>query len=79
MTTKCSGVAIIKNDNCFLVSETSMQDTVYTSPIQHIIEYEIIFSLMAYASMLVTRGKGVALQSLDINKYISIPGIQRCD
>ena len=50
-----------------LMSETSMQDTVYTSLIQRIIEYEIILSLMAYPPTLVTRSKGGALQILEID------------
>jgi hypothetical protein len=79
MITTASSMAIIKHDNCFFVSETSTQDAVYTSLIQCIIEYEIILSLMAYASMLITRSRGEALQILDIDKYISIPGIQRGD
>jgi hypothetical protein len=70
---------IIKHDNNFLVSETSMQDVVYSSPIQCIIEYEIILSLMAYASMLIPRSRGGALQILEIYKYISIPRIHRGD
>jgi hypothetical protein len=52
-----------------------MQDAVYTSSIQHIIKYEIILVLMAYTVMLITRSRGGALQILEIDKYISIPGI----
>jgi hypothetical protein len=79
MTATCSGMAIVKKNNCFLVSETSTQDVVYTSPIQCIIKYEIIFGLMAYASMFIMRSRGGALQSLEIDKYISVLGIRRGD
>jgi hypothetical protein len=70
---------IIKHDKFFFVSDTSSQDAVYTSSIQCIIEYEIILSLVEYASMLIMRSRGGALQILEIYKYISIPGIQRGD
>jgi hypothetical protein len=79
MTTTGFSMEIVKHDNYFFMSETSMQDIVYTSPIQCIIEYEIILSLMVYASMLITRRRGGALQSLEIDKYIFVPGIRRGD
>ena len=66
---------IVEHYDGLLMSETSTQDAVYTSPIQRIIEYEIILSLMAYPPMLVMRSRGGALQSLEIDKYISVPGI----
>jgi hypothetical protein len=75
MTATGSSMAIVKHDNCFFVNETSAQDAVYTSPIQCIIKYEIIISLMVYASMLITKSRGGELQSLEIDKYISILGI----
>ena len=75
MTATSSGMAIVKNNNYFFVSETSTQDAVYTSLIQRIIEYEIILSLMAYSPMLIMRSRGGALQILEIDKYISVPGI----
>jgi hypothetical protein len=56
-----------------------MQDAVYTSSMQRIIEYEIILILMVYTSMLVMRRRGGALQILEIDKYISVLGIRRCD
>jgi hypothetical protein len=79
MTATGFGMAIVKHNNCFFMSETSVQDAVYTSPIQCIIEYEIILSLMAYASTLIMRSRGGALQSLEIDKYISVPGIHKGD
>jgi hypothetical protein len=79
MTAMSSGMAIVKHDNFFFVSEASAQDAVYTSSIQRIIEYEIILSLMAYTSTLITRRRGGALQSLEIDKYIFVLGIRRCD
>jgi hypothetical protein len=74
MTAMCSGMEIIKPDNFFFVSETSMQDVVYTSLIQRIVEYEIILGLMAYTSTLITRSRGGALQ---VWIYISIYIYQR--
>ena len=79
MTTTWSGMEIVKHDNCFFVSEASMQDAVYTSLIQRIVEYKIILSLMAYTTMLITRTRGGEIQSLEIENYISIPGIQIYD
>jgi hypothetical protein len=79
MTTTCSSVAIVKYDLCFFVSETSMKDVVYTSMIQHVLEYEIVLSLMEYMATLITRSICGTLQSLEIDKDISIPGIGRCD
>ena len=75
MTATCFGMEIVKHDNYFFMSEASTQDAVYTSLIQRIIEYEIILSLMAYPSMLITRSRGGALQSLEIDQYISIPRV----
>ena len=66
---------IVEHDDGLLMSETSTQDAVYTSLIQCIIKYEIILSLMAYPPTLVIRSKGGALQILEIDKYISIPGV----
>jgi hypothetical protein len=66
---------IVEHYDGLLMSETSTQDAVYTSPIQCIIEYEIILSLMVYPPTLVTRSRGGALQILEIDKYISIPGV----
>ena len=75
MTATSSGMDIVEHYDGLLMSETSTQDAVYTSLIQHIIEYEIILSLMAYPPTLVTRSKGGALQSLEIDQYISVLGI----
>jgi hypothetical protein len=68
-------MTIVEHYDGLLMSETSTQDTVYTSPIQRIIEYEIVLGLMAYPSMLIMRSRGGALQSLEIDQYISIPGV----
>jgi hypothetical protein len=68
-------MTIVEHYDGLLMSEKSMQDAVYTSPIQHIIEYEIIISLMAYPSMFVTRSRGGALQSLEIDQYISVASV----
>ena len=69
-------MTIVENYDGLLMSETSTQDAVYTSLIQHIIEYEIILILMVYPPTLITRSRGGALQSLEIDQYISIPGIR---
>jgi hypothetical protein len=68
-------MTIVEHYDGLLVSETSAQDAVYTSPIQCIIEYEIVLSLMAYPSTLVTRSRGGALQILEIDQYIFVPGV----
>jgi hypothetical protein len=67
MTTTCSSVAIIKHDFRFFMSETPTKDTIYTSTIQSVLEYEIVLGLMAYTSTLITRSRGGALQSLEID------------
>ena len=79
MTATCSSMAFVKHDNYFFMSETSAKDAIYTSAIQIVVEYEIVLSLMAYTVTVITRSKGGALQSLEIDKYISISGIRRCD
>jgi hypothetical protein len=68
-------MTIVEHYDDLLMSETLMQDEVYTSPIQHIIEYEIILSLMEYLLTLITRSRGGALQSLEIDQYISVPWV----
>jgi hypothetical protein len=67
-------MTIVEHYDGLLMSETSTQDAVYTSPIQRIIEYEIILSLMAYPPTLIMRSRGGALQILEIDQYISVPG-----
>jgi hypothetical protein len=76
MTATCSSVAIVKHDFFFFMSETSMKDAVYTSTIQCVLEYEIVLSPMAYTTMLITRSRGGTLQSLEIDKHISIPWVR---
>jgi hypothetical protein len=68
-------MTIVEHYEDLLMSETLAQDAVYTSLIQCIIEYEIVLILMAYPLTLVTRSRGGALQSLEIDQYISIPGV----
>ena len=77
MTTTCSILAVVKNKVCFFMSETPTKDAIYTSTIQSVLEYEIVFFLMAYTSMLIMRSRGGALQILEIDKYISVPGVLR--
>jgi hypothetical protein len=48
------------------MGETPMKDAIYTSTIQSVLEYEIVFGLMVYLTTLITRRKGRALQSLEI-------------
>ena len=75
MTTTCSSVAFIKHEFHFFMSKALVKDAIYTSTIQSIFEYEIVLGLMAYVAMLITRSRSGELQILDIDKYISIPGI----
>jgi hypothetical protein len=79
MTATCSGVEIIKHDLRFFMSETSTKDVVYTLMIQCVLEYEIFLSLMVYTAELIMRRKGGTLQILEIDKDISIPGVERRD
>jgi hypothetical protein len=44
MTTTCSSVAVVKNEFFFFMSETPTKDAIYTSTIQSVIEYEIVFA-----------------------------------
>jgi hypothetical protein len=67
MTATCSSVEIVKYDLCFFMGETPVKDAIYTSTIQSVLEYEIVFDMMAYTEMLITRSRGRALQSLDID------------
>jgi hypothetical protein len=76
MTATCSSVAIIKHDFHFFMSETSMKDSIYTSTIQSVVEYEIVPSPMTYTMMLITRSKCGTLQSMEIDKHISIPRVK---
>ena len=75
MTATSSSMTIVEHYDGLLMSETSTQYAVYTSPIQRIIEYEIILSLMEYLPTLVTRRRGGVLQNLEIDQYISVPGV----
>jgi hypothetical protein len=67
MTTTCSSVAVIKNEFHFFMSDAPTEDAIYTSKIQSVIECVIVFFLMAYSLMLITRSRGGALQSLEID------------
>jgi hypothetical protein len=67
MTTTCSSVAIVKHDFHFVMSETTTKGAIYTLTIQSVLEYEIVFFLMAYMATFITRSRGRALQSLDID------------
>ena len=75
MTTTCSSMEIVNHDFFFFMSEASVKDAIYTLTIQSIFEYEIVLGLMAYMATLIMRSRGRALKSLDIDKYISIPGV----
>jgi hypothetical protein len=68
-------MTIVEHYDSLLMSETSAQYAVDTSPIQSIIEYEIVLVLMAYPPTLITRSRGGALQSLEIDQYIYVPGV----
>ena len=60
-------MAIVKHDFSFFMSEALMKDAIYTSTIKSIFEYEIVLGLMAYTTTLITRSRGGALQSLEID------------
>jgi hypothetical protein len=67
MTATCSTVAIVKHNLCFFMGETLAKDAIYTSMIQSVLEYEIVFGLMAYTMTFITRSRGRELQSLEID------------
>ena len=67
MTSTCSSVEIVKHDFRFFMSETLEKDAIYTSMIQSVLKYEIFLGLMAYTKTLIMRGRGGALQSLEID------------
>jgi hypothetical protein len=71
-------MAIVKNNFLFFMSEASTKDAIYTMTIQSIFEYEVVLGLMAYTATLIMRSRDEALQSLEIDKYISITGVQIC-
>jgi hypothetical protein len=75
MTTTCSSVAVVENEFRFFMNEAPTKDAIYTSTIQSVIEYEIVSCLMAYTSTLIARSRGGALQSPEIDYYISILGV----
>jgi hypothetical protein len=60
-------VAVVKHNFLFFMSETSTKDEIYTLTIESVLEYKIVFFLMAYMSMLIARRRGGALQILDID------------
>jgi hypothetical protein len=72
-------VAIVKHDFHFFMSETLAKDAIYASTIESVLEDEIVLGLMAYTTTLITRSRGRAFQILDIDYYISVPGVQRHD
>jgi hypothetical protein len=55
------------NEFHFFMSEVSTKDAIHTWTIKGVIEYEIVFFLMAYTSMLIMRSRGGALQCLEID------------
>ena len=75
MITTCSSVAIVKNKFFFFMSEAPTKDAIYTSMIERVFKDEIVLGLMTYTVTLIMRSRGGALQSLEIDKYISIPWV----
>jgi hypothetical protein len=67
MTTTCSSVEVVKKEFLFFTSNALAKDAIYTATIQSVIEYEIVFFLMAYMLTLIVRIRGGALQSLEID------------
>jgi hypothetical protein len=66
---------IVKHDFNFFMNEASMKNAIYTLMIESVLEDEIIIGLMTYTTTFITRSRGRALQSLEIDKNISIPGV----
>jgi hypothetical protein len=72
MTTTCSSMEIVKHDFHFFMSEVSTKNEIYTSMIESVLEDEIVLGLMTYTVTFIMRSRGGALQSLEIDKNISI-------
>jgi hypothetical protein len=66
---------ILKHDFHFFMSEASAKNAIYTSMIESVFEDEIILGLMMYTVTFIMRSRGRALQSLEIDKNISILGV----
>jgi hypothetical protein len=79
MNATCSSVTVVQNKFCLVVDKTSPKNAIYASRIQNAIEYKIASRLMSNFSTLIVGRKRMPIQSLEIHKYISIPGIQRCN
>jgi hypothetical protein len=67
MTTTCSSMEIVKHDFRFSMSEASTKNEIYTSKIESVLEDEIVLGLMTYTVTFITRSRGGALQSLEID------------
>jgi hypothetical protein len=75
MTTTCSSMEIVKHNFFFFMSEASTKNAIYTSTIDSVLEDEIVLGLMTYTTTFIMRRRGRALQILEIDKNISIPGV----
>jgi hypothetical protein len=58
---------IVKHDFFFFMSEASAKNAIYTSTIKSVLEDEIVLGLMTYTMTFITRSRGGALQSLEID------------
>jgi hypothetical protein len=60
-------MAIIKHEFIFFMREASVKNVIYTSMIESVLKDEIILDLMMYMTTFITRSRGGALQSLEID------------
>ena len=67
MTTTCSNVAVVKNEFRFFMDKAPANNTIYTSMIQSVIEYEIVLCLMENLLKPFTGSIRRAIQSLEID------------
>jgi hypothetical protein len=68
-------MAIVKRDFYFFMSEASTKNAIYTSMIESVLKDEIMLGMMMYTMTFIMRSRGGALQSLEIDKNISIPEV----
>ena len=75
MSATCSSVGFVENEFHFFMSEASTNDAIYNLTIESVLEDEIVLGLMTYTTTFITRSRGMALQSLEIDKNIAILGV----
>jgi hypothetical protein len=75
MTTTSPTVTVIKKEINLFMSQEMTQDIIYALMIQSFTNDEVFFSLISYASSIVSQQMLRELQGLKIDKNVSIPGV----